>query len=94
MYKELEVRRGIMLLDEKAPEWREKFDPETLDMLYIGGCVLYQVFGGFTEGLEALGINYGGLEFDYGFDLDMQAHHKDEFNETWKQLAQPQLATA
>ncbi len=94
MYKELEVRRGIMLLDEKKPDWRDSFDPESLNMLYIGGCVLYQVFGGYTEGLDALGINYGGLEFEYGFDCDLQDDlRKDEFNETWKQLAkQPQAS--
>ncbi len=85
MYKELEVRRGIMLLDEKKPDWRDSFDPGSLDMEDIDHCVLTQVFGGYIVGLSALGID--GSEYTHGFELlSTESSRLDEWNETWKQL--------
>ena len=44
------VRRGIELLDTKAPGWREKIDLKTLDVEGSCACVLGQVYGGYPGG--------------------------------------------
>jgi hypothetical protein len=48
------VARGSALLDAKQPGWREKVDPNVLEMWSRCGCVLGQTFGSFTKGLDAL----------------------------------------
>jgi len=69
MYKEEEVRRGIALLDEKAPGWREKFNPEGLLMASSLHCTLGQTFGSYGKGLLELGLIGAGVADSFGFSL-------------------------
>ncbi len=98
MYRESEVRRGIVLLDEKLPDWRIRFDPGNLDMSRCSTCVLGQVFGSYGEGLVALGVNYEQAPV-YGFDLpnipsnstewEFSMAQYREFGNTWRNLTNP-----
>src|SRR6266700_3484961 len=56
MYQQEQVERGIALLDEKKPTWREKFVPAALEMSWYTTCILGQVYGEYMDGLWYLGI--------------------------------------
>jgi hypothetical protein len=58
MIMELEVQRGLTLLDRRVPTWRSILNVETLDIGSTKGCVLGQVFGTFRRGLVYLGIEF------------------------------------
>jgi hypothetical protein len=49
------VAKGIYLLDCEAGNWRELVDPEQLETTSYRYCVLGQVHGTYSEGLDALG---------------------------------------
>jgi hypothetical protein len=51
-----EIKAGMALLDKKVPGWREKANPNSLDMAYCFSCILGQVFGEYLYGLKKLGI--------------------------------------
>jgi hypothetical protein len=73
------VERGAALLDRKKPGWREKVNPETLEMWVGCSCVLGQVFGDFFRGLVLLALDYHEDEEDvrHGFDIDYAAVRLD-----------------
>lgn len=48
------VARGAKLLDETHPDWWQKINPFTLDMIY--NCVLDQVMGNWDTARIELGI--------------------------------------
>lgn len=54
------IRRGMSLLDEKVPGWRERIDLDTLDMHH--NCILKQLFGNYREGLAKLGLGHKWAE--------------------------------
>lgn len=69
-YRE-EVARGVALLDELKPGWRELIDTDDLSMQMGTRCVLGQVFGnddddswygenGYFRGLKLLGLSDDG----------------------------------
>lgn len=66
------VKRGMALLEEKyGPEWASKVDLDILDLGSSSSCVLGQVYGDWSEGVEALGLNTDGGDLDdshFGFD--------------------------
>ncbi len=49
---EAEVAKGIALLDEKQPGWRERINLSALDMGHCGQCILGQVFGDYEIGVN------------------------------------------
>lgn len=56
------VGRGVALLDEHNPDWREHVDSHSLNMSSSCGCVLGQVYGSYDAGLAALGMSEFGSE--------------------------------
>ncbi len=63
-----QFERGVALMDSKLEDnWIYGVDPDTLDMSSAFKCVLGQFFGGYFEGREWLGIEYG-MGHEYGFD--------------------------
>ncbi len=65
--------KGAALLDQVHPEWAHKVYTETLDIYEVDDCVLAQVFGGYLEGLDAIGDFLGWhftnlAQMQYGFD--------------------------
>ncbi len=95
MYQQEQVERGIALLDEKKPTWREKFDPDALEMSWYTTCTLGQVFGGYEDGLWVLGITHEQAP-TYGLELPSMPSNTREreaafgkyrdLGETWKAL--------
>lgn len=53
------VQRGAKLLDEKSPGWAAKVALDRLDMFSDCGCVLGQIYGLYSRGLDALGLESG-----------------------------------
>lgn len=59
------VARGIALLDDRMPGWRQRIDLDLLDMSSCDFCILGQLFGDYDDGFVALGLDRG---CPYGFD--------------------------
>lgn len=79
-HEELDARvhRGVEFLDEMRPAWRKQIDPETLDLSSGHSCILSQLFGGFREGRETLGLSLAvtralGLNYEARTNLDWLA---------------------
>lgn len=69
-----EVARGIALLDEVAPGWRERVDVDRLRTESCTRCALGQVFGHYYTGIDRLAaaVTVGGtglVAYAYGFDI-------------------------
>ena len=77
------VKAGAELLDEKKPDWYTRVDLDTLDIGLASECVLGQVFGYYTHGLNALDIT--GDDSLYGFSRHVghPSSAWDELNECW-----------
>lgn len=48
------AERGANVLDVVSPDWYKSVDEKQIDMNDCWGCVLGQVFGSYTDGLEAI----------------------------------------
>ena len=84
----IRVAKGIAKLDEFRPEWRELINWETLEIWEPRKCLLFQIFGGYFEGLNAMGIHEPGSF--YGFDLSTHDGTGENFallTEIWKEMA-------
>lgn len=67
------VLRGVALLDEKVPGWRERIQQDKLFMGDCFHCILGQLFGYYATGLQKLGKNtHDG--FYYGFNTREEAY--------------------
>ena len=53
MFEE-QVSKGIEVLNRNRPNWRDKIDIEALDTNDWRDCVLGQVFGSYSDGMDAL----------------------------------------
>jgi hypothetical protein len=102
LYREMQVRAGIAMLDQQVPGWREKFDPDDLHMSWASGCVLGQVFGGVGAGIMRLRLGPADIE-EYGFflpypvgtdyfSLELRAQY-DQLGDTWKALVKETATT-
>ncbi|UJQ86919.1 hypothetical protein SEA_TREAT_84 [Streptomyces phage Treat] len=59
-----EVAKGIKVLDQQVPNWRQKIDVENLDLGSCSICVLGQVFGDYNDGIEKLNVD----GYEHGFN--------------------------
>lgn len=74
----VQVDRGVALLDREVPDWRIRIDESIFDMKKLDSCVLCQLFGGYAEGLDKLGVPlYTTDDIDCGFDVP-KTHISDE----------------
>ena len=70
------VERGATLLDAEQPGWCKRIDLVTLDMGDTEQCVLGQMYGHYSDGVDALGLGlreYAGVytkASTHGFDHD------------------------
>ena len=60
------IQRGKLLLDAKCPNWRDRVDPNTLDMANTDKCLVTQVFGNYRKGLVELGLAFKWIVSDDG----------------------------
>lgn len=63
------VQNGSNLLDRVRPGWRDEIDLDTLDIGSLDCCVMGQLYGSYTRGLDALGLT--GKATAHGFSLGM-----------------------
>lgn len=76
------VDKGVELLDSLIPKWRLLIDVDDLDMGNISKCILGQIFGGYSRGLEILGEHDSDVDGDtHGFGGD---GHYGELDKLWK----------
>lgn len=80
------VARGIEILNDRDPDWREMIDAAILDMSDAWLCILGQRFGEYTQGLDELapgpGIDHGAWAISHGFE-DANGFY-GELTATWK----------
>ena len=77
------VLRGVALLDEKVPNWRDRVKKDRLQMWDCFYCVLGQLFGYYSTGLKALNITT-----DDGYNLGFHAKTKakqGKLEKLWKE---------
>lgn len=79
------IKRGIALLDEQEPYWREHVVPEKLRMSHIHACVLGHVYGNYSIGLEVLGLPEWEQSAYHGFTIPDDINPMLESNE-WRAL--------
>lgn len=86
------VDMGVRLLDQHRPFWWRDVDPDRLNMGSPSCCVLGQLYGSFSEGLEVV-CNFYDDPADYGFTFcleevpeELSSNQKDE--QTDEQLAE------
>lgn len=74
------VQSGIALLNAHfgGSSWKKDIDLDTLDLGSCGVCVLGQLFGDYSDGLDELSIGGG---YSYGFDTSGSFH---ELTQAWK----------
>lgn len=65
------VESGMEFLDSEYPTWLQSIDLAHLDLEDVGCCVLGQVFGFYSKGIEELGI-------DDPYALGFSIHDEDE----------------
>lgn len=75
------VQSGIDLLNAHfgGSSWKKDIDLDTLDLGSCGVCVLGQLFGDYSEGLDELGIGGG---YAYGFDVSSGSFR--DLTQAWK----------
>lgn len=61
------VAAGVEFLDAQAPGWWERIDLESFRLNSCARCVLGQMFGRYSDGIDELGISYAKAE-SMGFD--------------------------
>jgi len=101
---ETEVTRGWHLLDSTVPDWRQRIDPDRLQMLMKDRCVIGQVGNGsWAEGLRMAGLFDFTLAdrltlIDHGFWLrDGGWGNYSELRKTWAnalRAGQPPLTSS
>ncbi len=82
------ILRGISVLDQRDPKWREKIDWDKLSMI-DNNCILGQLFGNYVVGqAELFGRLGDGPE--YGFSLkcvELKSQRFRQLTKDWKRLA-------
>ena len=79
------VRRGAELLDRVHPGWREKIQIDTLDISSTRHCILGQLYGSYSEGLNAVGRVWTGRH--WGFIL-LSPLFEPVLQQAWKEEVQ------
>lgn len=97
-----EVKAGIALLDAKGPpDWRDKINTATLDLMETDHCVLGQVYGDYGKGIDALipdafhgGENWQRKIAPFGFTTPPKARGEEPFWELTAEWRRQLIGTA
>lgn len=84
----VEIFKGMGLLDASHPGWEKLINLDTLDIADTGSCILGQLFGGYGEGKDALGI--WAQPWNYGF-VEGNSYSDEELTEYWKEAIEERL---
>lgn len=82
------VQRGAEFLDEHRPGWVDEIDVQCLDIGNPFNCIVGQLEGGWSDGLESLGLTEED-SVRLGFDAPdgpWMAYDLDELTELWVNL--------
>jgi hypothetical protein len=91
MYEQ-QIAKGMALLAERKPDYRDKLDLIMLDMGRTSYCVLGQVYGNFFNAMEELfgvrGIKIWPHAREHGFVLSEEHEYEShiKFEDAWGQL--------
>lgn len=84
------VSRGSSLLDMKRPGWYREINIAQLNIMRPTDCICGQLFGGYGEGVNELGV--GSRAGEYGFNA-LGPSAFEELNEAWREeIARRRLA--
>ena len=61
------AQKGAAFLDRVLPDWASRVNPAAIRIESTTECVLGQIYGRFSEGVNALGISFG-QSARYGFN--------------------------
>jgi hypothetical protein len=67
MSMQTRIEKGMALLDNIAPDWHWRIRPRILDIQDCDDCVLGQLFGGYTEGMDVVCLETMKEGYDHGF---------------------------
>jgi hypothetical protein len=96
------VAEGVRLLDAKEPHWSTRINLGALDMEQCDRCILGQVYGDYTEGVEKVFLipvspqdPVPDIVYDYGFNAPLvQRTYKEEvafLAECWKAVIEKRM---
>lgn len=85
---EIEVRRGIALLDRVRPGWIDEVDLGKLNINCCLDCVLGQLFGDYRFGYYELRLDTIPERQFYGFSYDDGLVESTTLTNTWRILIQ------
>jgi hypothetical protein len=55
------VKRGTAVLNREVPGWFDVVNPDDLDMSSVGRCVLGQLFGDFSNGMNQVFADFSAF---------------------------------
>lgn len=78
------VNRGASLLDRRRPGWRAKINVARLSLGDPWECVLGQLYGFYTDGLDAVFGKSDGIDaWGHGFALGGEPDDEEKLREAW-----------
>src|SRR5882762_2911653 len=83
MFEE-QIKSGVQVLNKKRPGWAQRIEIESLNIISPAYCIIGQVYGSYSDGLEVLRIHHMDAE-NYGFALNKSPY---EYHEEWETLTQ------
>lgn len=75
------VAAGVVLLDRRRPGWDALVDLAVLDLACGDLCVLGQVFGSYSYGLDALDVD---APAEYGFNAWGNGNEYGQLTQEWR----------
>lgn len=84
---EQRVKSGVKMLDEVYPYWDQAINLSLLDLSSITSCILGQLYGNFTLGVDTIRAHYPDMwdnAEEHGFDT--YTYYTDQKEVEWKML--------
>lgn len=75
--------KGAAVLDAEKPAWADRIDCDRLDLDDYCGCILGQLYGGYGEGLDALGRGLPPQTKDINAAIAERNHWSIEHGFAW-----------
>lgn len=90
------VKKGMALLDQYEPGWRNAIKVEYLDVATTDRCVLGQVYGSFSIGLQTLsnktGVSVDSVAHGFAIDAVTSADPYKVLTDDWKKAIRKPVA--
>ena len=63
----ISVELGAALLDQEKPDWFNLVDMKKFNINRPTDCILGQIYGSYSIGIDAIGLKIGREAFNHGF---------------------------